>query len=221
MKNVIIMALTAIFILSGCKSKEEKALEIIKNEMFKTLYDFESYQPIETKIDSAFLSAYTDSVIIKHGYILNEFLKDANEALKEIKEANRDMGIWSDSYSSYGREQNYEAKEKADKGLKKANLYIEIMNAQSDTIKQLVQNIKPDFYGWKVTHKFRCKTKGGNSTIGDYIYYFDKNVKNIIYQEDTEDEDLVKIKNLIKEAIEKEATDNEKTNCNNIKEESH
>lgn len=31
------MALTAIFILSGCKSKEEKALEIIKNEMFKTL----------------------------------------------------------------------------------------------------------------------------------------------------------------------------------------
>lgn len=54
MKNVIIMALTAIFILSGCKSKEEKALEIIKNEMFKTLYDFESYQPIETKVDSAF-----------------------------------------------------------------------------------------------------------------------------------------------------------------------
>lgn len=48
------MALTAIFILSGCKSKEEKALEIIKNEMFKTLYDFESYQPIETKVDSAF-----------------------------------------------------------------------------------------------------------------------------------------------------------------------
>ena len=42
--------------------------------------------------------------------------------------------------------------------------------------------------------------------------------KNLEY---TEDEDLVKIKNLIKEAIEKEATDNEKTNCNNIKEESH
>ena len=105
MKNVIIMALTAIFILSGCKSKEEKALEAIKNEMFKTLYDFESYQPIETKIDSAFLSAYTDSIIIKHGYILNELLKEANEALSEIKEANRSIEIWSDSYSSYGREQ--------------------------------------------------------------------------------------------------------------------
>ena len=218
MKNVIIMALTAIFILSGCKSKEEKALEIIKNEMFKTLYDFESYQPIETKVDSAFLSVYTDSVIIKYGYILNEFLKDANEALKEIKEAHSSMDIWSDSYSEYGREQYYKAKEKADKELKKANLYIEIMNAQSDTIKQRAQNIKPEFYGWKVTHKFRCKTKGGNSTIGNYIYYFDRNVKNIIYQEDTEDEDLAKVKNLIKEAIEKEATENEKTNHNNIEE---
>jgi len=92
------------------------------------------------------------------------------------------------------------------------------MNAQSDTIKQLAQNIKPEFYGWKVTHKFRCKTKGGNSTIGNYIYYFDRNVKNIIYQEDTEDEDLAKVKNLIKEAIEKEATENEKTNHNNIEE---
>lgn len=212
MKNVIIMALTAIFILSGCKSKEEKALEAIKNEMFKTLYDFESYQPIETKIDSAFLSAYTDSIIIKHGYILNEFLKEANEALSEIKEANRSMEIWSDSYSSYGREQYYEAKNKADQGLENANLYIKIMNAQSDTIKLLAQNIKPDFYGWKVTHKFRCKTKGGDSTIGNYIYYFDKKVKNIIYKEDTEDEDLVKVKSLIKEAIEKEDTDNDETN---------
>ena len=84
--------------------------EIIKNEMFKTLYDFESYQPIETKVDSAFLSVYTDSVIIKYGYILNEFLKDANEALKEIKEAHSSMDIWSDSYSEYGREQYYKAK---------------------------------------------------------------------------------------------------------------
>jgi PBP1b-binding outer membrane lipoprotein LpoB len=50
MKQIIIMALAGIFILTGCKSKEEKALEAIKDEMFKTLYDFESYQPVETKI---------------------------------------------------------------------------------------------------------------------------------------------------------------------------
>lgn len=69
MKKIIFITLSAIFVLSGCKSKEDKALEVIKNQMFQTLYDFESYQPIETKIDSAFLSIYTDSAIIRHGYI--------------------------------------------------------------------------------------------------------------------------------------------------------
>ena len=70
MKKIIFITLSAIFVLSGCKSKEDKALEVIKNQMFQTLYDFESYQPIETKIDSAFLSIYTDSAIIRHGYIM-------------------------------------------------------------------------------------------------------------------------------------------------------
>ena len=66
MKKVLFL-LVAIIALVGCKSKEEKAAEMIKKELFKTLYDFDSYQPIETKVDSAFYSAYTDSMVLKHG----------------------------------------------------------------------------------------------------------------------------------------------------------
>lgn len=79
-----------------------------------------------------------------------------------------------------------------------------MINAESDTIKLLAQNITPDFYGWKVAHKFRCKTKGGNSEIGNYIYYFDKKIKNIIYQEDIDNEDLIRAKEFIKESLEKD-----------------
>ena len=89
MKQIIIMALAGIFILTGCKSKEEKALEAIKDEMFKTLYDFESYQPVETKIDSAFLSIYTDSTILKHGYVSNAILDEVKTTLEEVKDGNR------------------------------------------------------------------------------------------------------------------------------------
>lgn len=99
MKKIIFITLSAIFVLSGCKSKEDKALEVIKNQMFQTLYDFESYQPIETKIDSAFLSIYTDSAIIRHGYIINELLEKVNKAFDEINEYKNSMEIWSDSYS--------------------------------------------------------------------------------------------------------------------------
>ncbi|WP_175560877.1 hypothetical protein [Bacteroides stercorirosoris] len=36
-------------------------------------------------------------------------------------------------------------------------------------------------------------------------YIFDKKIKNIIYKEDTEDEELTTVKGLIKEAIEEKA----------------
>ena len=42
-------------------------------------------------------------------------------------------------------------------------------------------------YGWLVTHKFRCKTKGGNSTIGTYVYFMDDNCKQIYRSIDEDD----------------------------------
>lgn len=209
MKRVILWIAIIIPILTGCKSKEEKAAEIIKKEMFKTLYDFESYQPIETTVDSAFYSPYTDSTILSHGYIINELLSEANKNLEKIKEAQSSMEIWSDSYSSYGLTKYYDAKEKMSLALEKANLYIKVIDTEGDSIRMLSKDIKPTFYGWKITHKFRCKTKGGNSTIGNYIYIFDKNIEHIIHKEDTEDEDLINIKSLIKECLEKEVASND------------
>lgn len=209
MKKVILWIAIVIPILTCCKSKEEKAAEIIKKEMFKTLYDFESYQPIETVVDSAFYSPYTDSTILSHGYIIKELISEARKNLEELKEAQSSMEIWSDSYSSYGLTKYYEAKEKMSSALEKVDLYIKIINTEGDSIRMLSKDIKPTFYGWKITHKFRCKTKGGNSTIGNYIYIFDKNIEHIIHEEDTEDEDLIKAKSLIKEFLEKEVASND------------
>lgn len=43
--------------------------------------------------------------------------------------------------------------------------------------------------GWEVSHKFRCKTKGGYSTIGNYRFVIDKDFKSILIDEDIDDED--------------------------------
>lgn len=67
--------------------------------------------------------------------------------------------------------------------------------------------VKPKFYGWRVTHKFRCKTKGGNFDLGNYVYVFDKEMKSIIYKEDLDDDNNDKIKNLIDEAINRKKRD--------------
>ncbi len=200
MKNYIILSAICLC-LFGCKSREEKAAELIKQEMFKTLYDFESYEPIETKIDSAFTSIYTDSIIKSYAYIARAFLDDVQENLDKIKGDRSTMEIWIDSYSSLGRSKYNEAFNDYSERLNKIKRYMEVVNNYMDSIKIISSNFKPEFYGWKATHKFRCKTKGGNFDLGNYIYVFDKKINSIIYKEDMDDDSNMKIKNLIDEAI--------------------
>lgn len=202
MKKLVLLVIVSL-IISSCKSKEEKAQEIIKEEMFKTLYDFDSYEPIETKVDSSFYSIYTDTAILKYGYIISEMQKEREENLDKVESAISNMKIWSGSYSSLGRNEFTKAKAEGEKFMDRANTNLKMIIIASDSIKKLSANTKNEFNGWKVTHKFRAKTKGGNSTIGNYIYIMDKDMKNIIYQEDTEDKDIINAKKYIKEAISK------------------
>lgn len=201
MKKILLWLPIIAVIFSGCKSKEEKAAELIKKEMFRTLYDFESYQPIETKVDSAYTSIYTDSIILSHAYIAKQLLADVDKCLEEIKDAKSTMEIWEDGYSSLSRTKFNDAYDKYKKNLEEAKSYMNVVNSSIDSIKILANNFTPKFYGWMVTHKFRCKTKGGSPDIGDYIYIFDKDMKNIIHKEDINDESLASLKKIITEAI--------------------
>ena len=78
---------------------------------------------------------------------------------------------------------------------------MEVVNNYMGSIKIISSNFKPEFYGWKASHKFRCKNKGGNFDLGNYIYVFDKKMNSIIYKEDIDDDSNNKIRNIIDEAI--------------------
>ena len=197
----ILSSLIVSLLLFGCQNREEKAAELIKQEMFKTLYNFESYEPIETKIDSAFTSIYTDSVIKSYAYIAKALLDDVEENLDKIKDDQSTMEIWSDSYSSLGRRKYNEALKNYGERLNKTKRYMEVVNNYMDSIKIISSNFKPEFYGWKASHKFRCKNKGGHFDLGNYIYVFDKKMNSIIYKEDIDDNSNNKIRNIIDEAI--------------------
>jgi hypothetical protein len=161
----------------ACTSKEEKAAKLIKNEMYKTLYDFASYEPIETKIDSAFTSVYTDTTIAVYVYLASDYLEKANEFLKEMKDNRSTMEIWSDSYSSYGYSKYKNAKNEYETNLAKTKDYLSKINIISDTIKVMANNIPHKFCGWSATHKFRCKNKGGNFDIGNNLYIISPDFK--------------------------------------------
>ena len=201
-KILVFGIITLLFV--ACKSKEEKANELIKAELYKTLYDYASYEPIETIVDSAFTSIYRDSTILSHAYMIKVCLDKVHEYLDEVKDASSSMEIWSDSYSSYGRGKYYDAKEKFTTNLEKAEIYQQKINEIIPLMKDEIDNFNSSFCGYQAKHKFRCKTKGGHSTIGNYLYIVDTKFKKILSVSDLDDKDEVEIKNLIDEVREYE-----------------
>jgi hypothetical protein len=187
----------------SCQTKEDKANKLIKENMYKTLYDFASYEPIETIIDSAFTSIYRDSSILHKAHMIDVLLDLSSEYLEKAKDSSSSMEIWSDSYSysSYGRSKYNSARDEVNEFLGKSKNYLNITYLYQDSIKIEVSNFTKTFIGWQANHKFRCKTKGGSSSLADYIYVFDKEFKKILYYEDTDDEKVKTAKKLIDEMI--------------------
>jgi hypothetical protein len=201
MKTKYFQVILILAFFSACKSKEEKANELIKEQMFKTLYDFSSYEPIETKIDSAFSSIYKDSVILGYAVRASANLELTNEYIEKAKDAQSIMEIWSGGFSSYSISKYYEAEKEFEENFEIAKIHLDKTTKYSDSIKNASKNFVKEFIGWQGTHLFRAKTKGGQPDIATYIFIFDPEIVKIIHSEDTKDESNEKIRGLIDEAI--------------------
>ena len=57
-------------------------------------------------------------------------------------------------------------------------------------IKSMADTLSSGFIGWSAIHSFRCNTRGGSKTIGNYLFIFDKSFKTILNVFDANDEDL-------------------------------
>ena len=115
----IFLILSIVPFLFGCvQTREQRGAEIAKSEMMKRLYDADSYEPIETHIDSAYTSIYTDLAVIRAAHDLIELnAEEKKERLqRQYNSAKSSAAIWSDSrgWSSYAREEYRQAKEELD-----------------------------------------------------------------------------------------------------------
>lgn len=194
MKKVLqytILLVLAIVSFSACKSNEQKAAALIKYYMFKNLFDYESYEPIETSIDSAYNQPMMNSQILALAFDSVEKEKEAEEHHEEYEDASRTMDIWSGGWSSYSTREYNKARKKA---IEELIASIEGTRASVRNLKQIksmADTLSSGFIGWAAIHSFRCNTRGGSKTIGNYLFIFDKNFKTILNVFDANDEDLV------------------------------
>ena len=189
----VIVAVT----ITSCKSKEEKAAELIKQELSHVLYDFESYDPIVTLVTEAKHIPINDVACINKALTAVEQSERVDKYVESVNSARKKMNYWgapTKFSSSYSDNKYYESKNDYIYAMKIANIYINRYNSIIDDLDTMMKNTNPsETIGYNVEHGFRCRTKGGLWTIAHYRFVTDKNFERIIFIDETGDAtDLIK-----------------------------
>lgn len=160
----------------GCASNTQKAEKLIQEDLYKTLFDYESYEPIETTISEAHACFIYDSAVYTIGDEI-AFLKESIDILREGANENAEQFQYLSGY----RLEN--AKEKQYMLLDTCYYMCMSWYGYIDTLRQLCSNIDTtSVIGWCVNHKFRCKSKDGTPNIVDKTYIVDNHFKKILYK---------------------------------------
>ncbi len=161
-------------LLSSCNSPEDKAKSLIKQNLKESLHDWDSYESVKFgSLDSVYTTIEDNRYYLECYAKLILYNKKGEEVLDEIK-------IYDDLYSSW-------ADNKRRKLLTEAKEYIDSINKYQLICKQLNNDFKPEFSGWKIQHSYRCNNALGNKIISHYMYYFNKDITEIVKQEDVSD----------------------------------
>ena len=206
MIRILFVLLTAMILIS-CENREEKIQTAIASELKGVLYDFDSYEPIKTNIDSAFFSPSIDPEIKELVLALEKPILDFHKAKEDYAYATSIAAIYSGSYSSpFTQQQKNQAISKRNAAEKS----IEFNRNQIKTIlKELCIRIREDkpkeneYVGWFVTQRYKCKTGGGYPTFGDAVFVFNSDITECLFFMQNEEYELlcnlVKVISLIPE----------------------
>ena len=204
MKQIFLILSIVPFLFSCAQTREQRGAEIAKSEMMKRLYDADSYEPIETQIDSAYTSIYTDLAVIRAVHDLIELNADEKKERlqRQYNSAKSSAAIWSDSrgWSSYAKE---EMDDYANQ-LKELDEEVKVkMNEIRDHANAVSEH---QFCGWNIYHRFRCANRLGMQQISDVLIIVDENMEYVngcFILDDDDDYSLEKFKKVIDKVISK------------------
>lgn len=185
LKFLVIIA-CSLLALSACgPTQEEKAQSMAADYLKGVLYHFESYEPLQTKVDSSYVSLSTDEEAIKLTLDMLKLFQSVQEYADKIERAETSMEIWSPSgYSSaFSKGEYRRAKEARDNNQALLDKTKERIHKQFSKIKSrqsFLETEAPlkmgDFDGWKVYHKFKSLNGAGTVDLfGEYVFLCDEN----------------------------------------------
>lgn len=209
----LVLILMVVPLLVGCGGRERRAEKIAKETVVKNLYYPETYEPVETVVDSAFVSIYINQDALDAAYKIIE-LKQERESLKRrqnvflSKYSTYDYLRKRMSLTSYDEEQYRQAKEEladAEKMLKKCEADLK---RQKTIIRTCYETINEgEFCGWIIAHRYRAENGAGMTRMGDILILTDKDMENIVNVftiDEFDDHNINKLKDVIDEVLDEE-----------------
>lgn len=166
--KISIIFLTILF-LTSCQSIDKKAEEATKNFLKTEILNFDSYEPVITKLDTLHLTftAY-DKAISSMSNFFNQF-KDYDERMLKAQLFNSIKNIDNGLIDNI--------KFPTPEELKK-ELYSSFLN-QLQYLKELSSKMNHEQKsGWIIYQKFKCLDEDGNPAFMEYYFLCDNNFKN-------------------------------------------
>ena len=183
---------------------KEKRLEIAKTAVRKLvcddLYYPNSYDPVNTTVDSVFYSYMTDENCINAAIRLIDLRDSYNSA-----EANYEENDWTIRFHGNMKgpflERERNARSESAKEMKR--LLKEIKEEQL-IIRNRDSSNDGHFIGWQVVHKYRASNSNGVVSFGNVLFILDPQMKQCYYRfslDDNGSKSLVAIKNVIEQEL--------------------
>ena len=189
----------ALLVLCSCsQSTEDKVNSLIKDEMNKTLVKIKTYEPVETKIDSAYTPLDAPEFLNTLKEIVNE-AQEAEVLTREVELAKTSMAIYGGPYSTaLSRNEYRKHKEEYERYSAKLE---ELKNRVQKKGESLVPLFKKQssFIGYRVVHKFRYENEEGQTTFGNMLFIIDEDIKTILASYDMDSMEYQLMEQSIKE----------------------
>jgi len=201
MKTIIYIVLVATLMAACTQTPQQKAEALVEETVKKVLFKPDTYDPIETKLDSI-VSPYNDPDFYKEVTSFSELLTEVPRCENRIESTKKDLNFYDKSFKdSFFKNEYQEAKKKYEKAV---NEYKSLKEKIQKEYEDIAAKLKGEhaFSGYVVAHSFRANNNDGNTLISNYIFFVDKNIENIIYTlNDYEANEFAETINQIKEKM--------------------
>jgi hypothetical protein len=186
MKKIFAASLILSLAIACAPSPQEKAEALVKEAVQKSLYIPDSYEAVDTQLDSAF-TPYHDPAFVATVLDMCKKGVEMDELESKMKSAKSSMSIWSGPYmTSFGRNQYNEAKEEYEEAKEKYDALTAKIQKMAEGLRAQIEK-EPEFIGCRVHHRYRAKNNAGNVLMGEAYFLLDKDLTQIIAQWDGEE----------------------------------